>query len=94
MEYVDLLKDFGPVIGIILFFIWRDWKREEGLVERVQKLEDFNTKVLTDMVKEQSRTIATCTSVIAANTEVIKTNMEQNRQLIQAVAFCRAKNDG
>jgi hypothetical protein len=94
MDYADLLKDFGPLIGVVLFFIWRDWKREENLVERVQKLEDFNTEVLTNLVKEQATTISTCTQVIAANTEVIKTNTEQNRQIIQAVAFCRAKQDG
>ena len=52
MEYVGLLKDFGPLVGVVIFFIWRDWKREENLVERVQKLEDFNTEVLANIVKE------------------------------------------
>ncbi len=65
MEITNLLKDFGPLIGIVLFFIWRDWKREENLLDRVQKLEDFNTEVLTGMVKET-------TAVIATNTEQIR----------------------
>lgn len=60
-----LLKDFGPLVGTILFFIWRDWRREENLVERVKQLEDFNTEVLTQMVKENS-------AIIAANTEQLR----------------------
>lgn len=84
MEFVELLKDFGPLVGIILFFIWRDWRREENLVERVQKLEDFNTEVLSTIVKEQA-------GVIATNTEVIKANTEQIRQISNTMTLCKAK---
>lgn len=80
MEFMDLLKDFGPLVGIVLFFIWRDWRREENLVERVQKLEDFNTEVLTNIVKE--------------TTAVIATNTEQIRIMNENMSGCRAKRDG
>ncbi len=72
MELMDLAKDFGPLVGIVLFFIWRDWRREQNLVERVQKLEDYNTEILTNIVKEQAMVIATNTEVIKANTEQIR----------------------
>ena len=85
MDFAQLLKDFGPILGIVLFFIWRDWKREENLVERVQKLEDFTTKVLSDMVKEQS-------SVIAINTEVIKANTEQIKRITTTLSLCELRN--
>jgi hypothetical protein len=65
MEYFAVMKDFGPLIGIVLFFIWRDWKREEGLVDRVRNLETFNTEVLTQIVRENA-------SVIATNTEQLR----------------------
>ncbi len=64
-DYLTVLKDFGPYIGIILFFIWRDWRREESLVDRVRSLEKFNTEVLVSLVKET-------TAVIAANTEQLR----------------------
>jgi len=83
MEFIELLKDFGPLVGIILFFIWRDWRREENLVERVQKLEDFNTEVLSTIVKEQA-------GVIATNTEVIKANTEQIRQFSNMIERTKA----
>lgn len=80
MEYVGLLKDFGPLIGIVLFFIWRDWKREDGLVERIKDLENFNTEILTTMVKE--------------NSGVIATNTEQLRLMNSVLADFKARNHG
>ena len=84
MELMDLAKDFGPLVGIVLFFIWRDWRREQNLFERVQKLEDYNTKTLANIIKEQSMLIATATAVIATNTEVVKANTEQIRHITAA----------
>jgi len=79
MDFVALMKDFGPLVGIVLFFIWRDWRREENLVDRVEKLEEFNTTVLTNMVKE--------------TTAVIATNTEQIRAITVLMAGCKAKQD-
>jgi len=78
-DYLTVLKDFGPYIGVILFFIWRDWRREEGLVERVKTLEQFNTEVLVSLVKET-------TAVIAANTEQLR--------LINLVTEIKAHQNG
>ena len=80
MDFIDILKDFGPLVGIVLFFIWRDWKREENLVERVTKLEDFNTEVLTNIVKE--------------TTSVIATNTEQLRIMNALMSRCKGQRDG
>jgi hypothetical protein len=65
MELLDFAKELGPLIGVVLFFIWRDWRREEGLVDRVKGLEEFNNEVLTDLVKQ-------CVGVIATNTEQLR----------------------
>jgi hypothetical protein len=78
-DYLTVLKDFGPYIGVILFFIWRDWRREEGLVDRVKSLEKFNTEVLVSLVKET-------TAVIAANTEQLR--------LINLVTEIKAHQNG
>ena len=80
MDFIDILKDFGPLVGIVLFFIWRDWKREENLVDRVTKLEDFNTEVLTNIVKE--------------TTSVIATNTEQLRIMNALMSRCKGQRDG
>jgi hypothetical protein len=76
----DMFKDFGPLIGIVLFFIWRDWKREDSLVSRVKHLEDFNTETLSNLVKESSAVIAT--------------NTEQLRIMNGLMTGCKGRQDG
>lgn len=65
MDYLEILKDFGPMIGVVLFFIWRDWKREDLLQNRVQALELYQQNVLAALVKESIQ-------VIAHNTEQLR----------------------
>jgi hypothetical protein len=47
-----LLREFGPWIGIILFFIWRDWRREDRLTIRVEELEKYQRDTLVDLLKK------------------------------------------
>jgi len=79
-SFIEIAKDFGPLLGIILFFIWRDWKREDSLVSRVKHLEDFNTETLTHLVKESSAVIAT--------------NTEQLRIMNSLMTGCKGRQDG
>ena len=65
MDYGQLLQDFGPTAGVILFFIWRDWQREDKLQEKVSKLEDYQQGTMSDLLKESI-------AVIAANTQQMK----------------------
>jgi hypothetical protein len=64
-QFSEVLRDFGPLIGIVLFFIWRDWKREDRLVARVDMLEKYQQDTLVSLVKENL-------TVIAANTQQMK----------------------
>jgi len=64
VEYIELLKQFGPLAGVVLFFIWRDWKREDRLTTRVEKLEDEQRNIILPLVEKS-------TEVIARNTEVM-----------------------
>ena len=74
----EILRDFGPLIGIVLFFIWRDWKREDRLVARVDSLEKYQQETLVNLVKENI-------TVIAANTQ----QMKLVSTLIQMCHSCR-----
>ena len=65
MDFAQILKDFGPLAGVIIFFIWRDWRREEDLVDRVRTLEKYNQETLVNLVRESI-------TVIAANTQQMK----------------------
>jgi hypothetical protein len=82
MDFLQLLKDFGPFAGVILFFIWRDWKREDRLVARVEALEKYQVDVLSDLVKESL-------TVIANNSEQLR----WTGALIQSCHHSGRRND-
>jgi len=65
MDFARLLHDFGPLLGVILFFIWRDWKREDKLQERVTRLETYQQETLVKLVTDTS-------TALAQNTEYLK----------------------
>lgn len=64
-EYLQILKDFGPILGVILFFIWRDWKREDRLLLKIEKLEEFQQTQLLKLLEETN-------TVVAHNTDQLK----------------------
>jgi hypothetical protein len=74
-----LIKDFGPLIGVIIFFIWRDWKREESLVERVTTLEKYQQETLASLTKQ--------------NIEVIASNTQQIKWISQVIQTCHSGRD-
>lgn len=65
MEFIQVIQEFGPLAGVVLWFIWRDWKREDRLTGRIEKLEDEQRSILLPLIKE-------ATNVIAQNTEVME----------------------
>jgi len=60
-----LVKQFGPFFLAVVFFLWRDWKREDRLSNRLDQLEDEQRKVILPLVQE-------CSAVIARNTAVME----------------------
>jgi hypothetical protein len=64
MDFLELLKQFGPLVGAVLFFIWRDWKREERLSNRIEKLEDEQREIILPLVERSTQVIAENTTVM------------------------------
>jgi hypothetical protein len=64
-DAIALVKQFGPMLVAVVFFIWRDWKREDRLMKRIDKLEDEQRNVILPLVTK-------CTEVIAENTTVME----------------------
>jgi hypothetical protein len=67
-----LLQNFGPLLTAVVFFIWRDFRREDKLSKRIKELEDEQRKVILPLVKN-------CTEVITKSTQV----MEQNTKVME-----------
>lgn len=41
MKWIELVREVGPYFGIMFFFVWRDYRREERLEKQVAELNDF-----------------------------------------------------
>lgn len=74
----EMLKTFGPLLAAVIFFIWRDYRREDKLLTRVKELEDEQRKVILPLVKD-------CSGVIAKNTQVMETNSKVMERLESAL---------
>jgi cbb3-type cytochrome oxidase subunit 3 len=64
-EALTLIKQFGPFFLAVVFFLWRDWRREDRLSNRLDELEDEQREVILPLVKD-------CSTVIAKNTAVME----------------------
>jgi hypothetical protein len=63
-----VIKSLGPTVGPVLlvlgFFLWKDWRREDRLQGRVDKLEQEQKEVMLPMIEK-------CVGVISRNTAVM-----------------------
>lgn len=57
MNWVELIKDVGPYLGIMFFFIWRDYRREEHLIKQNNSLNEFIRKELIDLVERTTKAL-------------------------------------
>lgn len=64
-DWQSMIRELGPLMGVILFFIWRDWKREARLSARIEKLEDYQKETLAHLIEKG-------TVVLVQNSEIMK----------------------
>lgn len=64
-DAIALVKQFGPFFLAVIFFLWRDYKREDRLAKRIDELENEQRNVVLPLVKD-------CAAVIATNTAVME----------------------
>lgn len=64
-DAIQLVRMYGPFFVAVIFFLWRDFKREDRLSKRIDVLEDEQRHVILPLVKD-------CSAVIAKNTTVME----------------------
>lgn len=65
LSLLEALRTFGPTVAVVVFFLWRDARREDRLTDRINILEDEMRNVILPLVKD-------CSEVIAKNTAVMQ----------------------
>lgn len=68
----EVLKTFGPLLAAVVFFLWRDYRREDTLLTRIKELEDEQREVILPLVTN-------CMQVVTKNSQV----MEQNTKVME-----------
>lgn len=57
MNWVALIKEVGPYLGLMFFFIWRDYRREEQLVKQITELQKFIREELVDLIEKTTEAL-------------------------------------
>lgn len=57
MNWVELIKQVGPYLGLMFFFIWRDYRREEQLVKQIDSLNVFIRNELMDLIDKTNEAL-------------------------------------
>jgi hypothetical protein len=57
MNWIQLIKEVGPYLGIMFFFIWRDYRREENLVKQIDELNKFIRKEMMDCIDKTTEAL-------------------------------------
>lgn len=82
-DLITVLKQYGPLVVVVVFFLWQGWVRENRMSARINKLEDDHKDVLLPLVEK-------CTKVIAKNS-IIMRRLEQS---LDERFTCRASCPG
>lgn len=61
---IQLIGQFGVPIALVIFFVWNNNKREQKLVERLEKLEDYTRDKL-------EKVVINYTEVVRLNSDVL-----------------------
>ncbi len=56
--WMEIIKSVGPWVSVILFFIYRDYRREESLNQRIRMLEEYQKNVLENLVEKSTMALA------------------------------------
>jgi hypothetical protein len=52
MDWVSLGKELGPYLSLMLFFIWRDFRREERMERQINSLNEFIRTELMSLIEK------------------------------------------
>ena len=64
--FITAIQQYGLPLALVVFFIWRDWKRENSMATRIDSLQKDIRDILKDLVTK-------CTAALVDNTNAMNT---------------------
>jgi hypothetical protein len=59
--FLAIMREAGPAIAVIMFFIWRDYKREQSLGKVIAEMEMFQRTTLLTLLQKTTEAVTACT---------------------------------
>ena len=81
--WLQLFQGFGPVLGLLIFFIWRDWRREDQMALKYDRLEKLFHKTIISQRDTYGTLVAKTNAVLAQNTEQLRLTNELFKTLLR-----------
>jgi len=78
----SLAQNYGIPIAILVFFIWRDWKREQSMTRSINTLTEKLFDKTTALEKEMREVLK---SLVEKTTTALVDNTNAMREIITAV---------
>lgn len=81
--FESAIKEFGPLVALIAYYIWRDFLtakqnvlREARMGERINQLEDFQRGELSDTLKTVTKVMADFTVAVKSRPCLLEQNLD------------------
>jgi hypothetical protein len=62
--FIAVMKEYGPFVALIGFFVWRDYKREQSLGKVITELQEFQRNTLLTLIQKTTEAIMACTNAM------------------------------
>lgn len=59
-----LMSEYGPIVVMGCFFIWRDWKREQRMSESIEKMQTWIQEKFLTALERCTAAQERCTAVL------------------------------
>ena len=57
-EFMELIRTVGPSVTLVLFFVWRDYRREGAMSARITEIENYQRGRLDELATGSIQTLA------------------------------------
>jgi hypothetical protein len=53
-EFTEILKQYGPWIALVLFFVWQSWVREGKLGDQLNEVQKFIRETMSVVIRDNT----------------------------------------
>lgn len=73
--FVTMLKEYGPFVALVAFFVWRDSEREKSLNKTIANLDGYIRTTLSALLEK--------------TTDALSRNTEAHKDVCETIRNCK-----